>query len=143
MLPYPLLPCNNPDCDDETTEIMWSPAKATHIECPGCGRKREQDYQAKGVRVDAEACHQWSKQEGLSMLERWGNAKRAREVAPLFADPKYGGSADVANCIQTSGPMAKRVIFPNRKVAKQYRAVREKLEAAGKVAGAGAELQPE
>jgi hypothetical protein len=143
MPTYPLQPCINPDCDDETAEIVWPAAKAAHITCPGCGGKREQNYQAKNVRVDDEACKQWSKSEGLSVLERWGSAKRAREVAPMFADPKYGGSAEVANCIQTSGPMAKRVIFPNRKVAKKYREVRDKLEAAGKVAGAGATISEE
>lgn len=119
---YPLLPCNV--CNDGTPEWVGRPSDPNFCKCPGCGCKREQDYGAKGVQLDASALSEWHGDKGYSLAEDMLPCQ-AKEYAPHYAAE---GGAEVANCINTK---TGEVCFKNRKQAKKYRETRVKLEKKG------------
>ena len=96
--------------------------------CPGCGCKREQDYNAKGVQLDSAALSVWCGDDAVSLRDSVLPTV-AKERAEMMARE---GGADLGNCIdQKTGETR----FRNRKQADAFRAVKSRLRREGKLPG--------
>lgn len=123
---YPLLPCNV--CNDATPEWIGRHNDPNWCMCPGCGCKREQDYNQKGVAVDMATTRVLTGEDAVSELDT---------MTPSYAKKVQGaylkaGGADVANSIDTRTGKVRHV---NQAAATKFRKVKEDLKRDGIIPG--------